>query len=77
MQRIPDSSGLIYWNEQLTGGVFGANQVVEYFLFSDKIGAKVAAMTNEDYMSEGRIVCHKDRIWQILKNMNVFKKSEE
>ena len=49
MQRIPDSSGLNYWNEQLTGGVFGANQVVEHFLFSDEIGAKVAAMSSEEY----------------------------
>ena len=51
MQRIPDTSGLNYWNEQLTGGVFGANKVVEHFLFSDEIGAKVAAMTNEEYVS--------------------------
>jgi len=51
MQRIPDTSGLNYWNEQLTGGVFGANQVAEHFLFSDEIGAKVAAMTNEEYIS--------------------------
>ena len=51
MQRIPDSSGLNYWNEQLTGGVFGANQVVEHFLFSDEIGAKVAAMSSEEYVN--------------------------
>jgi len=51
MQRIPDSSGLIYWNEKLTLQLFGANQVVEHFLFSDETGAKVAAMTNEDYIS--------------------------
>ncbi|MEI7990407.1 MAG: DUF4214 domain-containing protein [Chloroflexota bacterium] len=51
MLRIPDSSGLNYWNEQLAGGVFGANQVVEHFLFSDEIGAKVAAMSSVEYVN--------------------------
>jgi hypothetical protein len=51
MQRIPDAPGLNYWNEQLTGGVFGANQVVEHFIFSDEIGGKVAAMSNEEFIN--------------------------
>ena len=51
MQRIPDESGLIYWNEKLNLQIFGANFVAEHFLFSDEIGAKVAAMTNEDYVN--------------------------
>ena len=36
MQRIPDTSGLNYWNEQLANNVFGA---------------KVAAMTGEEYVN--------------------------
>jgi hypothetical protein len=51
MQRIPDAPGLNYWNEQLTGGVFGANFVVEHFIFSDEIGAKVAAMSNSEFIN--------------------------
>ena len=51
MLRIPDTSGLNYWNEQLTGGVFGANQVLEHFIFSDEIGTKVAAMSNSDFIN--------------------------
>ena len=51
MLRIPDTSGLNYWNEQLTGGVFGANQVVEHFIFSDEIGTKVAAMSNSEFIN--------------------------
>lgn len=51
MQRIPDTSGLNYWNENLNLQIYGANFVAEHFLFSDEIGAKVAAMTNEDYVN--------------------------
>jgi len=51
MLRIPDTSGLNYWNEQLNLRIFGANQVVEHFLFSDEIGDKVAAMTSVEYVN--------------------------
>ena len=51
MQRIPDSSGLIYWNEKLNLHIYGANFVVEHFLFSDEIGAKVAAMSSVEYVN--------------------------
>jgi len=51
MLRIPDTSGLNYWNEKLNLQIYGANFVAEHFLFSDEIGAKVAAMTNEEYVN--------------------------
>ncbi|MEI7615951.1 MAG: leucine-rich repeat protein, partial [Actinomycetota bacterium] len=51
MLRIPDSSGLIYWNEKLTLQIYGANFVTEHFLFSDEIGAKVAAMSSVEYVN--------------------------
>jgi hypothetical protein len=51
MLRIPDAPGRNYWNEQLTGGVFGANFVTEHFIFSDELGGKVAAMSSEEYVS--------------------------
>ena len=51
MLRRPDESGLNSWDEQLTSSALGANFVVENFIFSDEIGAKVAAMTNDEYIS--------------------------
>ena len=51
MQRISDESGLNYWNEQLTNNAFGANQTVEHFIFSDEIGAQVAAMTSAEFIN--------------------------
>jgi len=51
MQRISDDSGFNYWDTQLNNGVFGANQVVEHFIFSDEIGAKVAAMSNAEFIN--------------------------
>jgi len=49
--RRPDESGLNSWDEQLKNNVFGANFAVENFIFSDEIGAKVAAMTNDEYVT--------------------------
>ena len=49
--RVFDESGFNYWNEQLTNGVFGANFIVEHFIFSDEIGAKVAAMSNAEFIN--------------------------
>jgi hypothetical protein len=51
MLRISDETGLNYWNTQLTNNVFGANFIVEHFIFSDEIGSKVAAMTSDEYIN--------------------------
>ena len=49
--RCPDEDGLNCWEDCLSNNVFGANQVVECFIFSDELGAKVAAMSNEEFIT--------------------------
>jgi len=49
--RIPDEPGQTYWGDQLNNNIFGANFVVEHFIFSDELGAKVAAMTNDEFIN--------------------------
>jgi hypothetical protein len=51
LQRVPDEEGLNYWNAQLTGNNFSANQIVEQLIFSDELGAKVNAMANEEFIT--------------------------
>jgi len=49
--RVPDDSGLNYWTEQLNSNVFSASQIVEHFIFSGELSDKVAAMSNEEFIT--------------------------
>ncbi|MHB1346092.1 MAG: DUF4214 domain-containing protein [Candidatus Humimicrobiaceae bacterium] len=49
--RVSDMDGEAYWTEQLNSGVFTGSQLVEHFIFSDELGAKVEAMSNEEFIT--------------------------
>jgi hypothetical protein len=49
--RVPDEDGLNYWTDQLNNNIFTGSQIVEHFIFSDELGAKVEAMSNEEFIT--------------------------
>ncbi len=51
LARVPDAEGEEYWTGQLNGNIFSGSQIVEHFIFSDELGKKVDAMTNEEFIN--------------------------
>lgn len=49
--RVPDADGQNHWVEQLNSGALNGSQVVEHFVFSQELGAKIEAMTNEEFIT--------------------------
>ena len=38
-------------NPQLTNNLFTANRIIEYFIFSDELGSKIEAITNDEFVN--------------------------